>query len=157
MGTAYNLPTLDGMRQVIKAVTRDNVLKNERLIIAGYGTKERLSQIDDSRIDLRGELTDAELDDILSSTKGCIVYQDSGCGALTKIPELLIAGVPVIINSHAARSHHNLPGIFEFETLEQLGQQMEVSAKNNQFPQVLCPPDASSLLKRIGELVNYAV
>jgi hypothetical protein len=71
---------------------------------------------------------------------------------LTKIPELLAAGVPVIINSHAARSHHNLPGILEFATFEQLGQQLETAAQIDRFPQVLSPPDTTSLKKRILEL-----
>ena len=110
--------------------------------------------MDDPRIEVRGEVADAELDEILAETKGCIVYQDNGSGALTKIPELLTAGVPVIINSHAARSHHNLPGIFEFDSFEQLGEQLELAARTNQFTQVLSPPDTSSLQKRIVELAT---
>jgi len=91
--------------------------------------------------------------ELLADTRGCIVYQENGSGALTKIPELLIAGVPVIINSHAARSHHNLPGIFEFTALEQLGRQLELAAQVDNFPLVLSPPDATALTKHILELV----
>jgi len=152
LGTVYNLPTLEGMKKVITAITQDSILRNDRLIIAGYGTMQLASFADDSRIEVLGELTDTELDELLTATKGCIVYQENGSGALTKIPELLTAGVPVIINSHAARSHHNLPGIFEFDTLEHLGEQMAVAAKSKQFPQVLAPPATLSLQKRLVEL-----
>lgn len=152
-GTAYNLPTLDGMRQAIAAIMRDNMLQNDLLIIAGYGTNIFLSELYGSGIELRGEVSDDELDEMLTTIKGCIVYQENGSGALTKIPELLTAGVPVIINAHAARSHHNLPGIFEFTTFEQLVQQLKAASQSDSFLRVLSPPDASSLKKRILELV----
>jgi len=152
LGTVYNLPTLAGMKRIIAAIIQDNILLYDRLIVAGYGTKQLLSYMDDSCIEVRGEVTDDELDEIMTETKGCIVYQENGSGALTKIPELLIAGVPVIINSHAARSHHNLPGIFEFTSLEQLGLQLEAAAEIDRFPQVLSPPETTSLKKRILEL-----
>lgn len=154
LGTVYNLPTLEGMKRVIAAITDKTILPEDRLIIAGYGTSQQLSYLDNPRIEVRGELTDAELDELLTETKGCIVYQDNGSGALTKIPELLTAGVPVIINSHAARSHHNLPGIFEFGALDQLGELMQAAAKGDQFPQVLSPPDVLTLQKRIAALTT---
>ena len=153
-GTVYNLPTLEGMKKVITAITRDSILHNDRLIIAGYGTIQLANFADDPRIEVRGDLTDAELDELLTETKGCIVYQVNGSGALTKIPEILTAGVPVIINSHAARSHHNLPGIFEFDTFEQLGEQLEAAAQAKQFPKVLSPPDSTILKKRILDLIK---
>lgn len=154
MGTVWNLPTLEGMKRVIAAIAHTSILAEDRLIIVGYGTMQLASMVDDPRIEVRGDLSDAELDELLTATKGCIVYQENASGALTKIPELLMAGVPVILNSHAARSHHNLPGIFEFEHLEQLGVQMEVAAQSEQFPQVLTSPDTSSLKKRILALLK---
>lgn len=156
LGTVYNFPTLDGMKRVIAAITNNNLLYDgsDRLIIAGYGTKQLSTFSDDPRIEVRGDVTDAELDEMLTETKGCIVYQVTGSGALTKIPELLTAGVPVIINSHAARSHHNLPGIFEFDILERISEQMELAAKVDQYPQVLSRPDTSQIVKRIHKLAN---
>jgi len=154
LGTVGNLPTLEGMKKVITAITRDTILQKERLIIAGYGTTQLVSFVDDPRIEVRGDLTDAELDELLTVTKGCIVYQENASGALTKIPELLMAGVPVILNPHAARSHHNLPGIFEFDAFEQLGEKMKAAARSGQFPQALSLPDTSALRNRILALVK---
>lgn len=153
-GTVNNLATLEGMQKVISAISSGSILQQDRLIIAGYGTREKIAQVDDPRIEVRGDLSEIELHKLLKSIKGCIVYQDNGSGALTKIPELLAAGVPVIINSHAARSHHYLPGIFEFEILEGLREHMDAAAKSNLFPQVLSPPDTSSMLTRILGLID---
>lgn len=154
MGTVGNLPTLEGMRRVIAAIAGSNILGEYRLIVAGYGTMQLADFVDDPRIDVRGDLSDAELDELLTATKGCIVYQENASGALTKIPELLLAGVPVIANSHAARSHHNLPGIFEFDTIVQLADQLQAAALAGQFPQALIPPETSSVQKRIRELIK---
>jgi hypothetical protein len=154
LGTVSNLATLEGMKKVILAICSNGILQRDRLIIVGYGTREKIAQTDDPRIEVRGDLSEVELLNLLTTVKGCIVYQDSGSGALTKIPELLAAGVPVIINTHAARSHHDLPGIFEFETLEGLGKQMDAAAKSDLFPQVLSPPDTSLMLTRLFSLIN---
>jgi len=154
LGTVYNLPTLEGMKQALAAITDNNIMPDDRLIVAGYGTAQLLSYLDDPRIEVSGEVTDVELDKLLIETKGCIVYQENGSGALTKIPELLTAGVPVIINSHAARSHHNLPGIFEYDTFEQLGDKMELAAKTGQFALALSYPSILSLQKRIIDLTT---
>jgi hypothetical protein len=154
LGTVYNFPTLEGMKRVITAITCHNVLHDDKLIVAGYGTRELLGHIDDSRVELRGDVTDVELDELMTTVKGCLVYQDTGSGALTKIPELLTAGVPVIINSHAARSYHNLPGVFEFNDFGQLSEKMDAAAKVTQFPQALFPPDPSTLQKLITELAG---
>lgn len=152
-GTVYNFPTLDGMKQIIAAVTAGTLLHRDRLLVAGFGTSQLASELNDAAVELRGEVTAAELDELLTTIRGCIVYQESGSGALTKIPELLLAGVPVIINSQAARSHHNLPGIFEFASLDQLGLQLAAAAQADSYPQVLSTPDTSALTKRILELV----
>lgn len=152
LGTVHNIPTLHGMKKAINEIIGKNVLSDDKLLVAGYGTRELLGHFDDARIELRGEVTDDELDEMLVETKGCIVYQENGSGALTKIPELLTAGVPVIVNSHAARSYHHLPGIFEFTSIEQLGEQMERAAEHDQFPHVLCPPAADLLRERILNL-----
>jgi hypothetical protein len=152
LGTVYNLPTLEGMKRVISAIIDNNIPLDEKFIIAGYGTDQLLGSLSDDRIEVRGEVTDAELYELLATAKGCIVYQETGSGALTKIPELLTAGVPVVINSHAARSFHNLPGIFEFTGFDQLALQLELAQKSDLFPQVLSPPDTSELERRILEL-----
>jgi len=154
LGSVGNLATLEGMKKAISAISSSSILQLDHLIIAGYGTKERIIKVYDPRIDVRGDLSEVELHKLLKVIKGCIVYQDNGSGALTKIPELLAAGVPVIINSHAARSYHHLPGIFEFESLEGLSEQMDAAAKSNLFPQVLSPPDTSPMVTRILGLMN---
>ncbi|NVN98665.1 MAG: glycosyltransferase [Geobacteraceae bacterium] len=152
LGTVYNMPTLEGMKRVLDTISTDKAFTDDSFIVVGYGTEQLSSYLNDPRVEVRGAVPDAELDDLMAVAKGCIVYQDTGSGALTKIPELLVAGVPVIINSHAARSYHNLPGIFEFEYFDGLATQMELASNCNVFKHILTPPDTTALKKRIIDL-----
>lgn len=154
LGSATNLATLEGMRQVISSVISSRILQDDSLIIAGYGTGEIAINGCDPRIQVRGDLSEDELHGLLATVKGCIIYQETGAGALTKIPELLAAGVPVISNSHAARSHYYLPGIFEFENLETIGEQIQVASACMIFPETLVPPDTKQMVTRILDLIN---
>jgi hypothetical protein len=44
-----------------------------------------------------------------------LIYQEAGVGALTRIPEMLIAGILVIANSNTCRSAYNYDGIYCYD------------------------------------------
>ena len=115
LGTAGNKVTLDGMTAFIEFwKSSKNKNSNEKLSVAGFWTKELLKAKGGVNVDLLGTITNGQLDDILCRTKAMICYQEYGSGALTKIREMLIAGVPVLANHHAARSYHGHTGVVEF-------------------------------------------
>lgn len=122
LGSVGNLPTMNGMKTFIKAwsdmVSNDGF--EDRLIVAGFGTEEMQEYATCNRVVFRGVLSDNELDHLLSQVKAAVVYQENGSGALTKICEFLLAGVPVLANQHAARSYYNLPGVFEFRSVKDI-------------------------------------
>jgi glycosyltransferase involved in cell wall biosynthesis len=115
LGTAGNKVTLDGMTAFIEFwKSSRNKNKKEKLLVAGYWTKELLKAKGGDNVELLGTISNEQLDDILCQTKAMICYQEYGSGALTKIREMLIAGVPVLANHHAARSYHGHNGVVEF-------------------------------------------
>jgi hypothetical protein len=71
----------------------------------------------------------------MASSEKAVVFQTRGSGALTRIPELLLAGLPVICNPHAARSAQQYDGVEIFDTDEEL-----VSLLNARAPMPV-PPD----------------
>jgi hypothetical protein len=98
---------------------------------------------------LLGTLENDRLDELMTQVAACLCYQENGSGALTRIPEMLIAAVPVLANSHAARSHHHMQGVIEFAGLDGLGEALE---RLDRFPEafpVPPPPDAAALLAAI--------
>jgi hypothetical protein len=92
------------------------------LLVAGFWTTKYLKVTPVENIVILGEIPDAKLDDLLSTVKAMVCYQEFGSGALTKIREMMLAGVPVLANVQAARSYHeyNGTGLVEFANLEDL-------------------------------------
>ena len=108
------------------------------------------AELADSRgIAFLGSLSNEQLDSILCRVKACLCYQERGAGALTKICEMLVAGVPVAANTVAARSYHGMAGVFEFNCLDALRSTLEqLDAAPGEIP---APeqPDSTRLLNAI--------
>lgn len=116
LGTAGNKPTFDGMLDRILFFHQEVEEHDAELLVAGYLTESLAPFLPaDSRIKLLGSLSNEELARKLSECRFCWIHQNISTGSLTKIPELMMAGVPVLINTDAARNFHNLQGIRVYE------------------------------------------
>lgn len=120
LGSAGNAPTREGMARLLAAWRTMGGLPGERLYVVGYGTDMLRDASGMTGVEFRGAITDQELAELLGTVRGGIVYQEDGAGALTRICEYLLAGVPVLANSHALRSYNNLAGVVEFTQLDLL-------------------------------------
>lgn len=155
LGSAGNPPTRRGMQQIIALWENAAPLPTgDRLIVAGFGTDILRTGGCGAGVDFAGVVTDAELDDILARVRATLVFQEDGAGALTRIAEFLLAGVPVVANSHAARSYYNLPGVIEFTDTAEL-----LLLLRNSLPESLeiCPPkapDSAVLSKFIDSILG---
>lgn len=155
LGSAGNAPTRKGMQQIIAMWENvSSCMAGDRLIVAGFGTDVLRTESGSAGLEFVGAVSDAELDDILARVRATIVFQEDGAGALTRIAELLLAGVPVVANSHAARSYYNLPGIIEFTDVIELR-----SLLSNHLPEpkeIFLPatPDLASLLRVIDSFMD---
>lgn len=150
LGTAWNKPTRNSMIIAINAWKRYELYKFVgTLLIAGFGTDSLKEFATGDDIKYLGSLSDDALDTQLSTVKGCLCYQEKGSGALTRISEMLIAGVPVIANAHAARSYYNLKGVYEFHDFEEIEQAfLKVEEDSGEIP-IPSPPDAAGLISAI--------
>lgn len=125
VGSTVNAATRQGMLAVIDCWMKQELFKQgDRLLVAGF--MSNVFSLSAPRgagnsIEILGPIPDEELDKIMSAVRAAIVYQEWGSGALTRIMETLTAGVPVLANTHAARSYHNLDGVIEFHDLDELG------------------------------------
>lgn len=123
LGSATNIPTRSGMQALVNyASTR--VLSFD-LIVAGYGT-ESLKQVSAPQIIFRGTLSNEALRNVLVEVDGVVIYQPPTTGALTRIPEMLIAGVPVFANFDAARNYFGVKGITCYNTFEELFRMLQM-------------------------------
>jgi hypothetical protein len=80
------------------------------VMLAGYGT-EALAGDAPPRVRVLGGQSWEALTDLLAGAAALWVHQAPMSGALTRIPEALIAGVPVVANGWGARGHAAMDGL----------------------------------------------
>ena len=107
LGTVNNPPTRRGIERLARSYNEwHERVKLGDLVIVGYGA-DALRDDDAFRspgIQIAGHASTEQLSLLMSQARCAIVYQPDGTGALTRIPELLLAGVPTLCNPIAARS-----------------------------------------------------
>lgn len=117
LGSIYNPPTRAGMESRI-ALFEKNKPDNIELIIAGFGTEELIlfSKEGKNNIWIAGSISNYELFELLCEVDAVLIHQSPTTGALTRIPELLLAGVPLIVNNDAARSYYTCNGVYVYNS-----------------------------------------
>lgn len=121
IGTAYNPPTLLGMVELIHQFETNSHQIAGQLFLAGYGTEILANQI--SRTDiiqLLGGISQDKADELHLKAKLSVLTQAYSTGALTKVPETILMGVPILLNTPAARTYFNLDGVYVFVTTDEL-------------------------------------
>jgi len=154
IGSAGNRPTAMGMIAAIENWKKYDLNQSiGNLIVAGYHTESLKDHITQYNVELLGSVSSQKLDQLLENVEACLCYQEKGSGALTRITDMLIAGVPVIANTHAARSYYNLPGIFEFFSFENLTNRFQNGEFLKKDIPLLSPPDQHTLRSVINDLL----
>lgn len=120
LGTAKNTPTLQGMIEQIKTLKKLLGKMDISIDIAGYGTEKLKEYCNHPQFHLHGTVDTSKLERLMIEAKAVLVYQQSGVGALTRIPEMLIAGIPVIANGNACRSTFSYSGVYCYDNDEEL-------------------------------------
>lgn len=157
LGNAINLQTRQGMGKVISFWQSPRLFREEgKLIVAGYSTELYLKKdYNSSAVEYLGTLSNNKLDRLLCTVRACLCYQDKGAGALTRIFEMLIAGVPVLANSHAARSYYNMNGVIEFRDLNDLERALkQIDMLEGQTP-IPPEPNSSYLISEIKKIMEH--
>jgi len=156
IGTVGNLPTFNGMTKIIRDWQKgfSSSSCKDNLIVAGFGTEQLQEHVTGNGVSLKGVLSDGELDQLLAQVKATVVYQESGSGALTKICEFLVAGIPVYANHHAARSYYNMPGIIEFNDIIEVVTGLEQVKDIENKIMIPAEPDYRELLSLVSKFTN---
>jgi hypothetical protein len=149
LGSACNPPVRRGIMELVSIVGPIAVRRGYRIEVVGNQVNElRLDSFGGAVVN-RGRLSDTELAEIMSETSAAIVFQRQGCGALTKIPELLVAGIPVFGNANAIRSTSQYEGVYEFDTIDELE-----SLMLDELPMPVPPSRPTVLEERFVKLLS---
>ena len=122
LGSASNYPTRAGMQLLLDYAANESLPFD--LGIAGYHT-ESLSVPQQSGISFYGTVKNEELDSLLEETDAVLIYQPPTTGALTRIPEMLIAGVPVFVNFDGGRNFLDTRDVHLYDSFEDLFDALE--------------------------------
>lgn len=125
LGTASNPPTKMGMLELLSNLNQSETI-DFTFHIAGYFTESlsRENQFPD-RFIFHGSIAQEKLYHLFQTTDAAIIHQGPSTGALTKIPELLSAGIPVIANQHAARNYFSINGVSIYREFKELIQMLQ--------------------------------
>jgi hypothetical protein len=154
VGTANNKATRQGMVAAIENwQKRDLGAPGRELLVAGFGT-DSLAEYAGKGVRFLGPLSDQDLDTLLETVRACLCYQENASGALTRISEMLVAGVPVLANSLAARSYYNLEGVVEFADFDELEKALAITEGRDIEAPLPAAPDWQALQRTILRLAE---
>ncbi len=150
LGSVQNYLTREGILELLAWINLypDKELLNITLV--GNQTETLKNIIDYPWLKILGTVPQAELENLLVRAKAILIHQIKGVGVLTRIPEMLVAGIPVIANRIAARSATHSPGIYIYDDPEELQDLLRGT-----FDQVPCPqPPIKAELRLVKAILN---
>ncbi len=153
LGTCFNQPTKIGMTEQIKWLTTIRQHFDFEVDIAGYGTETLAEHCQHANFNLIGSVDSENLNQLLVSAKAILVHQQAGVGALTRIPEMLIAGIPVVANANACRSAFGYSGVHCYDSHDELAVLLK---QNLNTPNILPRPQVAEkrFIDRMTELMR---
>ncbi len=116
MGSAANSPTRTGMVELLRFLRAHPA--EMRIVVAGYGTEKLVPEAGPG-VQVLGQQSDAQLRTLLTGAHLLWIHQGPMTGALTRISEGLVAGVPILANRWAARSVAPNRGLTAYDGLEE--------------------------------------
>jgi hypothetical protein len=112
MGTATHAPTRRSIEWFLRHAARDGLPSTACVALVGSKVHELLPEGKPIRgLDVRGRVSDEELEDLLRQANCALVPQRMGFGALTRLPEFACAGVPSLAFPHAGFAIEPPPGL----------------------------------------------
>jgi len=149
LGSASNPPTYSGMVECIQLFLR-RPQGDLTLHVAGYQTEALRKEFSsDDRIKIHGTVTNEQMADLLKRCRAMLIHTSPSTGALTRIPEMLLAGVVVVVNANAVRSWENIPGVWVYNTDEELESLLE-----KDFPSFGAPARPVAAEKRFVDRIK---
>jgi hypothetical protein len=139
LGSAVNPPTRAGMAELLIWLRSRPPAPRLAVKVIGYGT-EVFRDFQTDQLAILGALSDANLQDQLVGARAAILHQPAAAGALIRVSEMLLAGIPVFANAIAARSTSQYDGVATYESFAELGAMLDSGGL--EVPPVPEPPTA---------------
>jgi hypothetical protein len=143
LGSAVNPPTRAGMAELLTWLTASPSASLSPVKVIGYGT-EIFRDLQNGQVEVLGTLNDEALEEHLLRARAVILHQPAAVGALIRVSEMLLAGVPIFANAIAARSTSQYHGVVVYESFAELGSMLT----NCELPESPPVPEPSNSFER---------
>lgn len=111
IGTAAHLTTRQSFTWFAKQAATQGLPKGVRVVVGGADTQHLLAPGEaPAGLELRGWLEQDELDELLTCAQAVLVPQQLGLGAITRLPEFALAGIPALVSNHPTYALDLPPG-----------------------------------------------
>ncbi len=151
LGSAFNPATALGMARQLEWLARA-ASPGIEVVVAGAQSDVLLAAHARPGVQLLGRVTRERLITLMETSSALLIHTFGGAGAVTRIPEALLAGIPVIANSNAARDQHGTAGVHVYETEEEFS---ALASAPPGIPPQLPPPRAAE--QRFQRLLRQLV
>jgi hypothetical protein len=112
VGNAFHKTVFESFRWFVQQVQAHGMPDNFRIVLCGKHTDTLLAAGETPPyLELRGWVEQDALDDLLCRACAVLIPQSTGFGALTRVPELALAGIPVIMSLHPSYALNVPPGV----------------------------------------------
>ena len=145
LGSAFNPATAHGMRLQLEWL-RAGDPPPSGVMVAGFKTDAMLADAVRPGVRLLGGVSREVLAELMEKCSALLIHTFGGAGAVTRIPEALLAGIPVIANENAARDAQDLPGVHIYR--DQSGFQSLVRSRLAMPPPPPRPVDAENCFQK---------
>lgn len=119
LGSVTNPQTRAGILHQLQLIKESPGVITRPILLGGNGTESLAAQIPPG-VKLCGSLSADELNRLLEISAAIWIYQHVGTGALTRVVEMLLAGLPVVGGGLALRSTRQHADVYQADTPEEL-------------------------------------
>ncbi len=119
LGSISNPQTRAGILHQLEMLRACPGIVGRQILLAGNDT-DTLAPLIPPGVTLLGSASDDVLQDLLQTCAVIWIYQHTGTGALTRVVETLLAGLPVAGGGLALRSAHHHPDVHPADTPDDL-------------------------------------
>jgi len=120
LGSMTNPPTAEALRELVSWLSESAISRSSRFLVAGNGTEVLAHEKHMENVQILGRVSHDELDQLRVHVKGVIIHQRITTGMVTRIAESVLAGIPVIANSDAARGGASFDGVHVYNSITEL-------------------------------------
>jgi hypothetical protein len=151
LGSALNPATARGMRlQLEWLASAPNPPRS--VVVAGRESGRVLADCARAGIALLGDVSREQLTALMETCSALLIHTVGGAGAVTRIPEALLAGIPVIANRNAARDQPETPGVHVYEDAAEFAELVRA-----RLPYPPPPPEPVAAQRRFTEQLRRLV